>query len=272
MENAQEDLWWLCRLEVGGKLLGWEMFPKWQSIKIIWDRGLTVWVFSNDPAVAWGAVGKVQCLVGCSVAVVSHLFPSHRAERALMTESPNDAFRDAWGVAQLLQQGEAWFPQSEFQWCVEEPGHAWKGLSAPPHHSRAVRQLAAASCTWPGVERELQLHCLTQSWKSFGLCCKGVRNVSYCSAVTLHHKGLPGKASVRGTCVSWWALPVLLLPHLSDINFPELLQPYVTAPAPLAAFSGGERCWFTLHTGAAAQLCLHLSGQAAPLWSRGREK
>lgn len=71
------------------------MFPKWQSIKIICDRGLTVWVFSNDPAVAWSAVGKVQCLVGCSVAVVSHLFSPHRAERALMTESPNDAFRDA---------------------------------------------------------------------------------------------------------------------------------------------------------------------------------
>lgn len=61
----------------------------------------------------------------------------------------------------------------------------------------------------------------------------------------LHHKGLPGQASVRGTCVSWWALPVLLLPHLSDINFPELLQPYVTAPALLAAFFWGERCWFT---------------------------
>lgn len=62
------------------------MFPKWQSIKIISDRGLTVWVFSNDPALAWSAVGKLQHLVGCSpMAVVSHLFPSHRAERALMT-------------------------------------------------------------------------------------------------------------------------------------------------------------------------------------------
>lgn len=59
-------------------------------------------------------------------------------------------------------------------------------------------------------------------------------------ACALHHKGLPGKASARGTCVSWWALPVLLSPHLSDINFPELLQPYVTAPAPPAAFFGGK--------------------------------
>lgn len=63
---------------------------------------------------------------------------------------------------------------------------------------------------------------------------------------------------------------MLLLPHLSDINCPELLQPYVTAPPPLAAFFGGERCWFTLHTGAAAQFWLQLSSQAAPLWSRVR--
>lgn len=42
-------------------------------------------MFSNDPATAWSAVGNVQHLVGCPPMVVSHLFPSYRAERTLMT-------------------------------------------------------------------------------------------------------------------------------------------------------------------------------------------
>lgn len=43
-------------------------------------------MFSNDPAIDWSVVGKVQHLVGCPpVVVISHLFPSYRAESALMT-------------------------------------------------------------------------------------------------------------------------------------------------------------------------------------------
>lgn len=62
-------------MEVGGELPGWKGFLKRQSIKIICDRGLTVCMFSNDPAIAWSAVGKVQHLVGCPpMVVISHLF------------------------------------------------------------------------------------------------------------------------------------------------------------------------------------------------------
>lgn len=45
----------------------------------------------------------------------------------------------------------------------------------------------------------------------------------------------------------------------SDINFPRLLQPYVTAPALPAALFCGKSCWFTLHASAAAWLLLQLS-------------
>jgi len=73
-------------MEVGYELPGWKMFLKWHSIKIIYTRGLTVCMFSIDPAIAWSAVGKAQHLVGCPPGVVvSHLFPSYRVRRALMT-------------------------------------------------------------------------------------------------------------------------------------------------------------------------------------------
>lgn len=74
-------------LQTGSRMRtpGLEDVPE-MAIKIICDGGLTVYMLSNYPAIAWSGVGKVQHLVGCPpVVVVSHLFSSCRAEPALMT-------------------------------------------------------------------------------------------------------------------------------------------------------------------------------------------